>query len=66
MTIEEVRKLCEEGAFKRTIVDRRADDLHWDMLTLSCGHTEHTMPGFPRDGLWDCEECMKEALKESK
>ena len=63
MTIEEVRKLRDEGVFKRRIVNRRAHDLHWDMLTLSCGHTERTIPGVPEDGLWDCEDCMKEALK---
>ena len=66
MTIEEVRALRDQGVFRRTVTGLRPDSIDWDEVTLSCGHRTLALPrlGFRQD--CDCDDCMKEALKQKK
>ena len=61
MTIEEVRNLRKEGAFKRDVVERKAESIRYDTATLSCGHTA-ILPAWDTIRQWDCLDCMKAAL----
>jgi hypothetical protein len=63
--ILEARRKKAAGEFKRKIVARYPDDLHFDLVDLDCGH--HLLVAAALvvsvERVLDCHECMKEWVK---
>lgn len=57
------RRQIEAGGFRSGIKSREAFDLHWDVVTLECGHETkvmHVRPGVIVHHLVPCEKCCYE------
>jgi len=68
--IREARRKLNAGEFSRTIVSRVPDNLHYDLITLECGHEQWwslVLDDFPEHltGLRQCSQCAEKWIKEN-
>jgi len=63
--IQAAREARARGEFDREVVNRVADDLQFDQLTLSCGHTIQHLAGLSI-GKVDCRRCIEQWMQDQE